>query len=437
MDKHLSPAQMKSFYARTLTSAEMGTAIEHLTHCPNCRQRYHEVFQEMNDHQPAFIDLSPEFQFRQEHLDFEQLVSLAENKFDEEEKEIITLHVQNCSRCSEDVRSFLAFRHEIEPEMSVSYAPVHEKVGFKQLAQRWNWRSFGWKPLYAGMIAGAFILTLLTVFFWWDASRKDFLQTNVSSPSPQASEKGRSVESQSPTPAFSPSPHTEISEEVIVSLRDNTRDVAMTRTGKIKGLEDVPAELQDSIKQALLTQTLKKPQQLHPVSGEAGSQRGSPENKSDFRLLSPVATTITDDRPVFRWQPIAGASSYEVQVGDARGDEVADSKSLASTINEWRPSQPLRRGVIYSWTVTATVNGQSITAPAPTSPEAKFRILEAAKLHELEMIKKRTRSHLALAIFYAREGMLAEAERELQQLAKENPQSPVPAKLLRAVRSWR
>jgi hypothetical protein len=52
-------------------------------------------------------------------------------------------------------------------------------------------------------------------------------------------------------------------------------------------------------------------------------------------------------------------------------------------------------------------------------------------------IRGRGFSHLALGVFYAREGMLAEAEREFQVLVNDNPGSQIAASLLRAVQSWR
>ena len=49
---------------------------------------------------------------------------------------------------------------------------------------------------------------------------------------------------------------------------------------------------------------------------------------------------------------------------------------------------------------------------------------------------RKTRSHLALGVFYAREGMVAEAEREFRILVQNNPGSPRAKKLLGQVQSW-
>jgi len=56
---------------------------------------------------------------------------------------------------------------------------------------------------------------------------------------------------------------------------------------------------------------------------------------------------------------------------------------------------------------------------------------------ELDNLKIRSQSHLALGVFYAREGMIAEAEREFQILVQKNPHSRVAIKLLKNIQSWR
>jgi hypothetical protein len=58
-------------------------------------------------------------------------------------------------------------------------------------------------------------------------------------------------------------------------------------------------------------------------------------------------------------------------------------------------------------------------------------------LIRLEQLIGRVFSHFALGVFYAREGMLSEAEREFQTLVNDNPESQIEVTLLRAVQSWR
>ena len=103
--------------------------------------------------------------------------------------------------------------------------------------------------------------------------------------------------------------------------------------------------------------------------------------------------------------------------------------SIESTQKAWR-------GGIFSWTVTAIVDGREIVAPDPSAPEMKFGVLSMPQLQQLQQLKK-TGSHVALGTFYAEVGMLVEAEQEFQQLLRLNPKSELASKLLRNVRSLR
>src|SRR5262245_65208591 len=109
---------------------------EQLSAFLECLRLFQRVFQEMNDHQPVSLNLSPELLFRHEHLDFDQLVSLADDNLDDEDKEIVNIHLRACERCREDVRSFMEFRRQIESAINISPAtgqPV-----------KWTERLAGW-----------------------------------------------------------------------------------------------------------------------------------------------------------------------------------------------------------------------------------------------------------------------------------------------------
>jgi hypothetical protein len=53
---------------------------------------------------------------------------------------------------------------------------------------------------------------------------------------------------------------------------------------------------------------------------------------------------------------------------------------------------------------------------------------------QLKTLKK-TRSHLALGVFYANAGLTAQAQQEFQELVRLNPKSRVASKLLKALNS--
>ena len=84
--------------------------------------------------------------------------------------------------------------------------------------------------------------------------------------------------------------------------------------------------------------------------------------------------------------------------------------------------------------MTALVDGKKVVSPSASAPEMKFAVLSTADFQELSRLKK-SNSHLALGVFYAKVGLLNEAEREFERLVEINPQSELSRKLLQSVRT--
>ena len=118
---------------------------------------------------------------------------------------------------------------------------------------------------------------------------------------------------------------------------------------------------------------------------------------------------------------------------DQDGKQVSQSEELSPTQTQWE-APALRRGKIFSWVVTALVDAKKVVSPSASAPEIKFAVLSTADFQELSRLK-RSNSHLALGVFYARVGLLNEAEREFEALIELNPHSELPRKLLQSVRT--
>jgi hypothetical protein len=221
----------------------------------------------------------------------------------------------------------------------------------------------------------------------------------------------------------------------VASLEDNGRKIQLDDKGILVGLEELPEATRLFVRSALTNKALSKPEVLEKLTSPPISLMDPTASENSFRLLAPSGTVVATDRPNLRWQALKGATSYIVSVFDVDFNRVTRSAPQAAT--QWT-STKLRRGIVYSWEVVAVRNGREVRSPVAPSPKAQFKILEAEKLLELTRLKQHTPiSHLALGITYARFGLLAEAEEQLQILARENPNSPVATRLLRTVQEWR
>lgn len=473
MPDHVSTLKMEKFCARSLEISELASVAEHLEACTDCRELFHEIFQRRRDYAPIAFNLSPEAWLKHEHLEHEQLVPYVEDRLSEAEREILDAHLRSCNRCRERYDSFLDFRKQIEPEMSVRFAPRRQPIIEDKPRPVWDWFVTGWKPVTAfavvAVVAGMIIATALLLRQNGAGEQQVAKQINTPRaieplPSPQVNtsdlpslssdENVRSIAGEvtkrvdaNTEPVLSNARRTRTrvgrstenpasSGNEVISLNDGQRKVVIGESGEISGLSNIPSETEQAIREVLLAQDMKRPESLASITGEKAALRGTgADEKIPFRLVSPERVVVIEDRPVFKWEPLENATSYQVHVVDANNREVATSPTLPSTTTEWTPAASLKRGVVYTWIVGAMVGNEEVTSPTGSVPEMRFKVLEAERLSELNRLKN-SNSHLALGVFFARAGMIKEAEREFQVLLNDNPRSTLALKLLRTVKSW-
>jgi hypothetical protein len=427
MTHHLSEFEIKQLCVSALPEDELTAAAVHTAECQSCDQRFIEELKRQRGPVPFNFTLEPEFWFRNEHLDFDQLVGLADDTFDEETREIINIHLSTCDSCREDVRSFLAFRETTAGEMNVSYGATHYKPNDDKRSAPWVWQRLPRRPVYAVaaivLVAVAVLMGVIALY-----RRSGPLEANKQEQINRDSERNPNI---TPTPA----PSVEDSARVAI-LKDAGGEVTIDRDGRITGLDEVSEKSRQYVARAALSEQIVRADVLRRLTGEQASLRGNDDGPQGFRLLYPVRRVVTEARPVFRWESLSGASSYQVNVLDQNGNQVSQSEELPPTQTQWEAPASLRRGQIFAWVMTALVDGKKVVSPSASVPEIKFAVLSTADFQELGRLKK-SNSHLALGVFYARVGLLNEAEREFERLVDLNPQSELPRKLLQSVRTIR
>ena len=451
---------MQRYRVRALPVGELNSIAEHLDVCPSCNQQFAEILQSRRGSEPVKITLAPEFQFRHEHINYDQLVRLADSKMDATEREMLDVHLKACASCQEDVLSFLALREQIDNETEPApTAIVEEPTREKRPWFAWS-QGLPWNPAYAAAVVliGIALVIGVALFLKRRAANLEARQTQppqgIIGPAKQTPTPQNQTVAVQPTPApvpseqlprHAPSPQLNVKNReplkplenagAVAVLKDESGTVAVDKAGNVSGLDEIPLNTRQEIGETLLAENIKAPGTQTELSGGPISLRG-PGKSPTFKLLSPARVIIISDRPSFEWEELAGATSYRVSVGDLKGHEIAKSGELPADQRRWTPSTSLKRGEIYVWEVAATIDGKKIFSPGTSAPEMKFKILSASSAKELEQLQG-TRSHLALGIFYAREGMISDAEREFQILIRDNPDSPILKKLLKQIQSWR
>lgn len=431
---------MERFCAKSLPEAELLRIGQHVAQCEACHDQFVEGLRRQNPSTGVAFTLAPEFWFRHDHIDFNQLVSIAEKNLDDTQQEIIDIHVQACEKCREDVRYFLEFRQKTAPEMRVSYASIRSES--KQSARPW----IHWLPKSA-VAAVAVLLAISAIILLGTLLKRRDIPIEAKKNEPSQISATPSPTPSNPINAFNPrgtevpqlrrtaSPAETNTPTTLAAFKDESGDILLDRDGEIAGLGSLPVSARREIAEAVVAEKVSRPEILNELAEGDSTLRGN-NTGPPFELLSPERLVIVENQPTFRWQQLTGATSYRVILGDNNGHEVVTSTELSADTSQWTPSNRLNRGQVYSWSVVAVLDGKEIVSPGPSSPEMKFQVLADSSLKQLTEIKK-TRSHLALGIFYSKVGLLKEAEREFRKLVQLNPQSQVANKLLRSVRALR
>ena len=427
MTDHLSETEVSLFRERTIGPAERERIDSHVAECESCLRRILPsedtalVYSELTE---ALLPGSADEPF---HLSNAEIRAFANGSIDQADRVIFESHLDICDQCSEAVQLLTAS----SPVESVS--SLARQVPVQQFSPSWR-AAFQFTPARAAtalLVAACLVLAFVVWQRWHSRSVDQTVQKNATQTPPSISASG------SPTPAQAEAPKGPTSDQlaVVLSLEDNGRKVQLDKSGKLIGLEELPEASSSLVRSVLTTKNLSKPEVLDQLTAPSITLLDPTAGENKFSLLGPSGTVIATDQPNLRWQALAGAESYTVSVFDAHFNRV--TRSAPQTGTQWT-STKLQRGMIYSWEVVAVRNGQEVRSPVAPAPRAQFKVLEAEKLLELTNLKQHSPiSHLTLGLTYARFGLIAEAEGQLQILARENPNSPVATKLLRTVQEWR
>jgi hypothetical protein len=406
MSEHLSTAQLQDYGSRALPPREASRVVAHLDGCAACFAAYRALFPADPQREVALEDDEPF------HLDYEQhLQPFVDGETDEVENEIITSHVAVCPPCGQALRDLQEFRDSLRWQQAAQAAPGP----WARLSAWWQahsravlWKSFAWALGLLLILGGG-------VWFVWRrqaAPPDDLARAATPTPAPVAT----------PTPHASP---------------------ALSPTPNVRPAETAPPEDEPppgaptEVAQAIRAQKLSFPPELNGLGvagATAGQQRGTDDPPpADHAGPTPTAPlgVARERRPLFRWQPTPGASSYVVTIADEQNNELARSPVLSNTA--WRPAAALPPGRRLRWQVAASTpaGGRAF------GPTANFYTLSAAAETRLRATEQATASALARGVAYAQAGLLDEAEQAFRAWLRQHPRSVTGRTLLEQVTAQR
>jgi anti-sigma factor RsiW len=424
---HLTQNQIEDYCKHQLPATEVLSVTDHLGACEVCRTQIEAA---------GNVDLAF-FNLRSQVLDeaiktaahptLDQAAAYVDRHLTGEELRMVDDHLSHCEECALAVRDLRAFRNEVAPSLDREYCPA--TVPSPAATPRRGWlvslvAPFRTSPVpaFGGAALAVLFLALIAWLAWPRPQEPEPQIANTPAPSSQPSAP-QQPETPQPPPAT-----------LIAQLNDGSGVLTLDQQGNLSGADALPSAYQELVKRTLSSGRIERSSQLQGLTRPPSSLMSSDSQKNEFAVLDPLGNVLLTDRPIFRWSPMEGATGYVVEVYDEKFVPVTSSPQLTNLT--WTTT--LRRGKVYSWQVKATKDGQEVTSPRPPAPQAKFRVLDQAKVNELAKARRDLRSsHLTLGLLYAEAGLLREAEQEFRLLQKANPNSELARTLLRQVQSIR
>jgi len=397
--QHLTAEQAEHLRSR-LVSAEEKTRWER--HLAGCRQCLDLVYGGTNAQlasdrlEQAF--LAPDGQAF--HLSRQELQRYSIGVMDEADREIFESHLEGCAPCREQAEALAGVQRRAPMPKAVAVEPPSV------------WPHLWQRPRIALAVCVATVVVAGCSFLGWELWHRR-------SAGPE--QAGHSA------PAGAP---------VVLRLRDGNTEVTLDKEDKLAGLESYDPAARNAVQEVMVKGVISKPQILTDLSRPAIKLMGDSGNLQALTLISPVDTVVAADQPTLRWEPVRGASAYAAVIFDSQFRPVAKSNIQQKT--EWVVTRPLLRDTTYFWQVIAMKGKRQTTVPAAPASWAAFKVLDSQTAERMNKARATAaNSHLATGILYAEAGLREDAERELQLLVQENPESAVAAKLLSDVRSWK
>jgi hypothetical protein len=438
---HLSEDEIARYCGRKMPPTELLTADKHLAVCDACYARLRDTQGDEDKLLATSFAFHMTADLETPHLTYEQLAALVDNQLRDIDKEIVESHIEFCSPCATELKELreVVFQMDATPAKDVA-AP--RKISFRdRLLKLWQLPAFRIPALASAALACvALFAFLISIPLRSENAELRAKIAELEQSNETLKEQAATVERLQNEIAALREENQQLQQTTSggdlaqIALNDGGSHITLDAQGNLAGLQTTP-KYESLIKEALRSGRVKLNTTLTGAGGKAGVLMGDPENPA-FRLIAPTNIVTETDRPTFRWKGLEGLATFRVTIFDEALNKVAESESLTNT--QWTVATPLPRGRTYVWQVRASANNREVVAPAPGSSRVQFKVLEQAKLEEIEKARQTwAKSHLIMGLLYADAGLLEDAVRQFNELLKANPQSTVARKLLRSVQSRR
>jgi len=438
MITHLSTEQIEEYVGRRSSRVDLARVNEHLFGCEACYQRFLDVFQTRRF--PVVIDLDELAGLKGWHLQGEELKDYVQGRMEGLHLDHANLHLKACAWCKEEVSHFSEFTDKLEYYLSKRHIPLKQPANRSRQLPKLGAIFIPWSPVRLASAAALIVLLLISATIIWSVLGINLREQGTTAHETSNVDSSVRADGQSavqpPTnpPQHPETSHPDTSTQPRDTLNPKYKPQGTFSTATSSHTSRAKEKTQQNAETSLVAENLVMPAVIEMFDRAPVVLRGDGNKNETFRVASPYSTVVSDVRPTFRWTALTGASSYVVSVYDAKLNLIKTSESLTNT--QWVMPSQLKRGVVYTWVVTALKDGKEVLAPTLPA-RAEFRIIEQSEWAKLRGLLKNTQSGAERGVLYAKAGLLDEAEQELRTHLTLHPADRPAIRLLNTIKSWR
>jgi anti-sigma factor RsiW len=415
MKAHLSPQLQHRFLARLLSPEETLDVIKHLRECDACREK----LLVLRSNKPgSLVDIILLEMPEEKHPSSDSLGAYLDDDLARPDQADVEEHLQTCQACRKTLADLRIFREELlqMPQREYTFgttSPTSPTSGsldggglFRDKPRFFSW--FSQPPLVlAGAVAVAVLLLAIGIII---VRSPGTLGIARAGPQIAVADGGHQILLDpngivNPPAALPENELAALNHLAVPVWRDERPVLSPSLQETLNGLKRAPSVL-----------------------------LGQPQAKVPFQALSPIRTLTSSVRPTFKWTTAPGATSYTVHLiaDDRTQEEAATSSAIPAAVQDvttctWTipESTSLAPGKRYRWYVTAVIDRREIDAPGMEQSQAKFGVLSAEALAQLDSLKKQTSDDRLLnGLLDLNAGLLDDAENDFQMLLDDPKQTP-------------
>jgi Putative zinc-finger len=240
---HLSNTEIETYRSRTASPEQLLAVSDHILECAECQRRLESPARLRASYDEIGEDLKATLFYSPEHLDYGQLAGYVDGTLDAKSRESVSAHTDHCVECTSELREIAALKSLIEKEADSQ----------PRRAKRDRLATLLRTPRYRLSFVLSVIVVMFAFMSWFQLRRMHLRIVELEGATARLEQENNYLRRQTEEIK------TKASAGTSLTLKDGNRKITLNEKGELLGLDGLPANYRDTLKDALTTGRVSTP----------------------------------------------------------------------------------------------------------------------------------------------------------------------------------